>query len=154
MFFLSIMSGMEFTISFHSLPSRVSSSPSCCAVISCFSPHHHPSISSSFLQFHLRMRRTEMMNNFRIGVVNYIHIRTLRHPGNHISSHTDTISVRALDERSRVIVPSNGHNPFGQRRSLREDETSNPMTTIRVWRGKSDNPSCESRWGVLLSNPP
>jgi len=55
------------------------------------------------------MRRTEMMNNFHIRVVDYIHIRTLRHPGNHISSHTDTISVRALDERSSVIVPINDH---------------------------------------------
>ena len=106
-------------ISFHSLPSRVSSSPPVVLLYLAFLPTHHSSISSSFLQFHLMMRRTEMMNDFRIRVVNYIHIRTLRHPGNHISSHADTILVRAPNERNSVTIPMSGEEVRYPRRESR-----------------------------------
>ena len=62
---------------------------------------YHSYISSSFLQFHLMMRLTEMMNNLRTCVVDYIHIHTLRHTGIHELSHTDLISMRALAKGSR-----------------------------------------------------
>ena len=47
------------------------------------------------------MRLTEMMNNLRTCVVDYIHIHTLRHTGIHELSHTDLISMRALAKGSR-----------------------------------------------------
>jgi len=56
-------------------------------------------ISSASPQFHLMMRLTEMMNDLRTCVVNYIHNRILRHTGNHISSHADAVSMRTLGER-------------------------------------------------------
>ena len=120
------MSGMEFVmISFHSPLSRVSSSPLCCAVVSCFSPHPSPAHLILFLQFHLMMRLTEMMNNLRLCVVNHIHIHTLRHTGNHISSRIDIVSMRAPDDRSGVKFHqgprSNSFNLF-RSRSMRGDE--------------------------------
>ena len=99
MLFRSRASGIEFVD--HLLPFSIFSGQFFylrCVVVSCFSPC--PSLIL-VLQLHLMMRLTEMMNDLRICVVNYIHFHTLRYTGNCVSSHNG-VKTRRTQERSWI----------------------------------------------------